>query len=166
MSWRFHCSGIPPVTTVCVQTCLCALHVSGLLSLCLYLGQLGHSWQPGTRSCTWAVVMCVCVCVCVCMSVCVPRLFETLIPAVEYSTSTGCVGTARAKFNIYCHHEWKTELLSVPLCVCVCVCVYMSLHFIYCPVFCRSSQMPPSERSSLCSTRAVSATSLQATIAS
>lgn len=118
MSWRFHCSGIPPVNTVCVQTCLCALHVSGLLSLCLYLGQLGHSWQPGTRSCTLAVIMCIYICVCVC--VCAPRLSETLIPAVEYSTSIGCVGTARAKFNIYRHHEWKTGLLSVPSCVCTC----------------------------------------------
>lgn len=29
---------------------------------CLYLGGLGHCWQPGTRSCTLAVVVYMCLC--------------------------------------------------------------------------------------------------------
>lgn len=70
-----------------------------------------RSWQPCTRSYTLAVVNCMCV----------YWLFETLLPAVEYHMSMGCVGTARAKITTNRCHERKTGLLSVPLCACVCV---------------------------------------------
>lgn len=145
------CFITPPLTVVCVRSRLCAFCVFVLLS-CLYL------WTVRSELATWYKVIyfgfgCA-------LCVCLHAPFETLTPAVEYTMSMGCVGIARAKFTINHRDEWKTGLRSDLLCVCAHTCVPW---FIYCGVTCRLSQMPLSERSSLCSTRAVSAIFLLAT---